>query len=211
MPLEFVIAGDSGSTSKSLRLIRINVKRRKQKYLSSVFQKYMFILSHPASAGGAYRDRHGRWKRDAVDARRLSALARRRKHPRGRPSRMVLSPRRWGQACETIFARRRWLTSPVHRGEYGAAVNTIAQGMPDCSALPVVTAACYFCCRRAMGAASIRHSLRPPLPSRATFGKTRADHAAGTLVHASQISLAPHATTTFCHERPPLQFLQRII
>jgi hypothetical protein len=27
----------------------------------------------------------------------------------------------------------------------------------------VVTAACYFCCRRAMGAACIRHSLRPLL------------------------------------------------
>jgi hypothetical protein len=31
-----------------------------------------------------------------------------------------------------------------------------------CSAEPVVTAACVPCCRRAMGAASIRHSLRPP-------------------------------------------------
>src|SRR5258708_31305386 len=32
--------------------------------------------------------------------------------------------------CETIVARRRWLTSPVHRGEHGAAVKTIARGMP---------------------------------------------------------------------------------
>jgi hypothetical protein len=29
------------------------------------------------------------------------------------------------------------------------------------SAGPVVTAACFFCCRRAMGEASARHSLRP--------------------------------------------------
>jgi len=33
--------------------------------------------------------------------------------------------------------------------------------MPDVPALPVVTAACFFCCRRAMGAACTRHSLRP--------------------------------------------------
>jgi hypothetical protein len=33
--------------------------------------------------------------------------------------------------------------------------------MPVVLALPVVTAACFFCCRRAMGAACIRHSLRP--------------------------------------------------
>jgi hypothetical protein len=39
----------------------------------------------------------------------------------GRSSRVVLSPRRWGQACERS-RRRRGLTSPVPRGEYGAAV-----------------------------------------------------------------------------------------
>jgi hypothetical protein len=50
---------------------------------------------------------------------------------------------------------------PAHRGERGAAVNTIAQGMPVDPAKPVVTAACFFCCRRAMGEALTRHSLRP--------------------------------------------------
>jgi hypothetical protein len=44
-----------------------------KKYSSSIFPKYVIILRHPASAGGAYRDRHGRWERDAVDVRRLSA------------------------------------------------------------------------------------------------------------------------------------------
>jgi hypothetical protein len=37
----------------------------------------------------------------------------------------------------------------------------------DASAGPVVTAACFFCCRRAMGVASTRHSLRPLLEERA--------------------------------------------
>jgi hypothetical protein len=33
--------------------------------------------------------------------------------------------------------------------------------MPVDLAKPVVTAACFFCCRRAMGEATTRHSLRP--------------------------------------------------
>src|SRR6185437_11437426 len=36
------------------------------------------------------------------------------------------------------------LKSPVHRGEHGAAVNTIAQGMSDVSAEPVVTPPAFF-------------------------------------------------------------------
>jgi len=65
----------------------------------------MIVSAHPASTGGAYRDRHGRWKRDAVDEEVLSALARGRRHLFGRPSRVVLSPRRWGQASRKTFAR----------------------------------------------------------------------------------------------------------
>jgi hypothetical protein len=47
-----------------------------QKYFSSVFQKIMFLSAHPASLGGAARDRHGRWKQDAVDVKMFSALMR---------------------------------------------------------------------------------------------------------------------------------------
>src|SRR5579864_7918516 len=43
-------------------------------------------------------------------------------------------------------------------------VKTIAQGKPDVSVGPVVTAACFFCCRRAMGATRTRLSLRPCFP-----------------------------------------------
>jgi hypothetical protein len=50
----------------------------------------------------------------------------------GRPSRVVPIPRRWDQVLRDVFAGRWWLTSPVHQGERGAAVNTIAEGMPDC-------------------------------------------------------------------------------
>jgi hypothetical protein len=50
---------------------------------------------------------------------------------------------------------------PGSRGEHAISVKTIAQGMPDDLAEPVVTAACFFYCRRAAGEAVTRHSLRP--------------------------------------------------
>jgi hypothetical protein len=37
---------------------------------------------------------------------------------------------------------------------------SLAQGMAECFGVPVVTAACFFCCRRAMGAVE-----RPALPA----------------------------------------------
>ena len=80
----------------------------------------------------------------------------------------------------TRRAERWWLTSPVRQGERGAAVKTIVQGMPVDPAQPVVTAACFFCCRRAMGEAITRHSLRPLSIEGRCLEQTRADRAAGT-------------------------------
>src|SRR5580698_5394436 len=41
--------------------------------------------------------------------------------------------------------RRWWLTSPVHQGDHGGAVKTIAQEMPGDSGEPVVTTlVCFF-------------------------------------------------------------------
>jgi hypothetical protein len=37
------------------------------KYSTSVFRKYMFVFARPASPEGAFRDRHERWVRDAMD------------------------------------------------------------------------------------------------------------------------------------------------
>jgi hypothetical protein len=59
--------------ANQLRLIRSRVKPSGEKYFSSVFQKFMIVSAHPASTGGAYRDRHGRGKRGAVDAKVFSA------------------------------------------------------------------------------------------------------------------------------------------
>jgi hypothetical protein len=69
-------------------------------------------IPHPQR--GAYRDRHGRWARDAVDA---SAPNRRTARFRGRRSRVVPTPRRWRQGGDDAFASRRrwWQKSPVTR------------------------------------------------------------------------------------------------
>ena len=50
---------------------------------------------------------------------------------------------------------------PGPRGERAISVKTIAQGMPDDSAEPVVPSPCFFHCTGAMGEAFTRHSLRP--------------------------------------------------
>ena len=52
-------------------------------------------------------------------------------------------------------------------------------GNAGCFGVPVVTAACFFCCRRAMGAASTRHSLCPLLREGRDRCITRAFRAAG--------------------------------
>jgi hypothetical protein len=59
---------------------------------------------------------------------------------------------------------------PGPRGERERNRNTIAQGRPDDLAEPVVTAACFFSCRRAMGAACTRPSLRPLYFEKARYG-----------------------------------------
>src|SRR3984957_13458446 len=64
---------------------------------------------------------------------------------------------------ERNFHKRWWLTSPVHQGDHGGAVKTIAQGMPCDFGGPCECACVFsFIAREAAGASSIRHSLRPP-------------------------------------------------
>ena len=52
---------------------------------------------------------------------------------------------------------------PGSWGERAISVKTIAQGMPDVSAGPVVPSPCFFIARGPWVAASTRHSLRPLL------------------------------------------------
>src|SRR5260370_1292811 len=96
------------------------------KNFASVFQKCVVCCAHPASVRGAYASsrtlsagRDGRF--GAADERRTKRTA---KSCGPVPPTLGSTP---GQE-----PGGRWLTSPVHRGEREAAVNTIAQGRPDC-------------------------------------------------------------------------------
>src|ERR1700684_2604041 len=116
------------------------------------------IFAAVPSHRGASRDRHGRGagcggRGCADNERRFSADVQ---------SRVVLTPRRWCQVCEKE-RRRRWPTSPEHRGDHGVAVKTIAWGMPGDSGVT-----CMLVCAlplplhtRPWDASGARHSLRP--------------------------------------------------
>jgi len=133
----------------------------------------MIVSVHPASTGGAYRDRHGRRKRDAVDAGMLSALARRRKHPWRTAKACGPDLPTLGSSLRATSPQATVATKPGHRGERAISVKTIAQGMPDCFGVPVVTAACFFVAGGPWVRSSIRHSLRP------SHRGTRATHHPG--------------------------------
>jgi len=164
-PATLILRGDMRSTplarrGKSVRFIRNHVKPLPQKYFSSVFRKIMIVSMHPASTRrGVSRSSRtleaGCGGREDVSARLRAdeGIFSDGQAVWSRPPDAGDKPARFSQATGA--------NKPGARGEHGAAVNTIAQGMPVVPALPVVTAACVFCCRRAMGAATIRHSLRP--------------------------------------------------
>jgi hypothetical protein len=62
------------------------------------FRKSCFSTRVPFLPGGALRDRHECWARDAMDAAALPDEAR----LRGRQRRVVLIPRRWDQALRHV-------------------------------------------------------------------------------------------------------------
>jgi hypothetical protein len=86
-----------------------------------------------------------------------------------------------GSVLQTTVATKRW--SP---GRARYKPQTIAQGMPVDLAEPVVTAACFFCCRRAMGEVITRHSLRPlRFPRAKLFAALGREYVAGLRACAS--------------------------
>jgi len=74
----------------------VQPRARKYSYLRK--SEIMGLCAHPASAGGAYRDRHGRGKRDAMDA----LVSPDERCERGRQRRVVLIPRRWDQVLRDV-------------------------------------------------------------------------------------------------------------
>src|ERR1700754_167116 len=136
----------------------------------------MRALSSPASRNISVYENRKMWLIASIPPREEGRLANRRRREagcdgregcetiavrRGRSSRVVLAPRRWRQA-RGRFHGRRWLSSPAHRGEYGAAVKTIAQGMPvvrlPCGFLRAQSA--HFFARKARGC-----GLHPAFPA----------------------------------------------
>src|SRR6185312_15870520 len=141
-----------------------------QKYCLTSAPNHLHSPRIPPRQEGRSANRHQRGARDARDAGGLTRRVRpkRTAKPRGPV------PPTLGASPETMIFRRRRLSSPVLRGDRGISRNTIARGMPVDPAEPVVTAACVFCCRRAMGEAITRHSPRPPFHEGHQRGITRA-------------------------------------
>ena len=97
-------------------------------------------------------------------------MPRGRAHPDGRRSRVVLVPRRWDQPPDQKPGGTE-ANKPGTPGSARISRKTIAQGMPDVLALPVVTAACFFCLQAGHGC-----GLHPAFP--APSSSSRATHVA---------------------------------
>jgi len=128
------------------------------------FVRYGLLRAVPHPIRGALRDRHERWARDAVDvfARETNAPAWTAK-PCGPDAPTLAS------SLRAKARRRRGLSSPVPRGERGAAVKTIAQGMSVVPAalLLLACAKCTFFARKARGC-----GLHPAFPAPLISGAT---------------------------------------
>src|SRR3981189_735833 len=84
---------------------------------------------------------------------------------RGRPSRVVLTPRRRRQVGGNSFPPMTVTKKPDHRGEHEVSRKTIARGMPGNPGVTVVTTlVCFLLCTRGCG--RIR---RPAFPAPSEF------------------------------------------
>src|ERR1700753_23953 len=88
-----------------------------------------------------------------------------------------------------MIDERRWLKSPIHRGEHGAAEKNHRAGNAGSCRRPVVTllvGRLPFSAHEAAGAAGARHSLRPLLfEGHGFFAKPGCDCTAATRRHVS--------------------------
>src|SRR5262249_9562741 len=88
--LKFLPSLDGQITSLNQNIVNPS----REKYSTFIFRNFVIVSPRPASAGGAFRDRHGRGKRDAGDVRVLSASWPDESIPWGRRNRAVPIPRR---------------------------------------------------------------------------------------------------------------------
>ena len=133
-----------------------------QKYSDFPKTQISFITSAiPCPPRGAYRDRHGRWARDAMDVnRRALSFA--------RTSGVLRTAKSYGPDAPTLASSLRQhpqatvAKKPGHRGECEVSRKTIAQGRPVDPVEPVALPPCFFC-TGPTGAIGTRLSLRPLL------------------------------------------------
>jgi hypothetical protein len=142
------------------QIITLWVQPYLQKYCCSRLPpNQLYIPGRPGPFRGAYRDRHERWVRDAMDA----AARKTKRACSGRRSRVVLTPRRWRQVGDDA-------SHHAGDGDNKARSPGRARRKPlkplrresrICSAKPVVTNSCVFhFTHEAAGAAGTRLSLR---------------------------------------------------
>jgi hypothetical protein len=131
--------------------------------------------NRPAPTKGAFRDRHGRRERDAVDA----AMSKDERAWRGRRSRVVLAPRRWRQVLGKPMLPRddggKKARSPGRARR--KPLKPSARGMPGApGVIRGDLLVCFFqTAREAAGASRARHSLRPFLARATNKTKPRAE------------------------------------
>jgi hypothetical protein len=141
---------------------------------------------------GAYRDRHGRSARDAMDAAASGAIFCATSDV-AVDGEVVWS---WRSDAGAKVAGlnesddRRWQPSMVTEESTKDTVKTIVQGMPAVAVYPWLLTRVLFAAHAASGATRIRHSLRPCLREGGSFPTTRTFRAART---KTLVSLNRHA------------------
>ena len=149
--------------------------RLSEKFRLTASEKQKYGHAIPPRSGGAFRPIVAiRGVRDAMDVLATRAIFVRTNgadadaKARG-PGLPTLRP-----STREMISRAMGAIKPGSQGERAISVKTVAQGMPDDPAEPVVPSPCFFIRTGAMGEAFTRHSLRPLLSSRAVRCSTRA-------------------------------------
>ena len=148
----------------------------------------------PLPLGGAARDRHGRWRRDAMDARGFSARCARRRKLLSRTAKSRRpGPPTLGSSLHVTNARATEANKPGTPGRTRISRKAIAQGMPACVRLYLWISRVHS--MRNFSHTRLRVQRHPafPVPSEFREGRyfvrPRAFHAARTLSHVLASSL----------------------
>src|SRR5581483_9532601 len=165
----------TGNPSKSRRLFCPTSQACGPKiYLFPKYGSYEIKKPSRPTTEGRSANRH-----DTLGGMRWTLSAREMMRGGGRSSRVVLSPRRWGQ----VDRDDRSATVAIKPDTPGRARSSRKE--PSCRECRIVSATCsdYACgpptlfCPRGCGCASARHSLRPLVPRDTDFRKARVRYA----------------------------------